>query len=77
MEVMGLPILIEWDKFQPGTSFFIPCLDRRGMERFVRSEAKRLRIDVICKQVLENKVYGLRVWRIDATVRPHSSLSPV
>jgi hypothetical protein len=75
MQVLGLPILIEWDKFQPGTSFFIPCLDRRGMERFVRAEARRLRLNVICKQVVENKVYGLRVWRIDATVPPHSSPS--
>lgn len=73
MQVMGLPLLIEWDKFKPGTSFFIPCLDRKAVERFVTQEARRLQLDVICKQVIEKGVYGLRVWRIDATVRPHSS----
>ena len=72
MEITGLPLLIEWDKFQPGTSFFIPCTDRREVERFVRHEAKRLRIEVVTKQVVENNILGLRVWRPDATVPPHS-----
>jgi hypothetical protein len=73
MQVLGIPLLIEWDKFHPGTSFFIPCIDRRDVQRFVMQEARRLRIPVACKQVIENKVYGLRVWRLDAIVPPHSS----
>lgn len=72
MEVMGLPLLIEWDKFQPGTSFFVPCLDRRAVERFVRQEAARLRLNVVCKQVVESGVYGLRVWRMEDILPPHS-----
>lgn len=71
---MGLPILIEWPKFQPGTSFFIPCVNRRAVDRFVRQEAKRLRVGVMTKQVVENNILGLRVWRVSDTVRPHSSL---
>jgi hypothetical protein len=73
---MGLPILIEWDKFHPGTSFFIPCVDRRSVQRFVMQEAQRLKIPIVCKQVVERKVYGLRVWRLDVIVPPHFS-SPV
>jgi hypothetical protein len=76
MQVMGLPILIEWDKFHPGTSFFIPCIDRRSVQRFVMQEAQRLKIPVVCKQVVEREVYGLRVWRLDVIVPPHFS-SPV
>ena len=72
MQVMGLPILIEWTKFQPGTSMFIPCIDRRDMEKFITREAARLRLNVVCKQVVENGKYGLRVWRIDDIVPPHS-----
>ena len=72
MEVMGLPLVIEWAKFKPGTSFFIPCVDRKAVERFVKSEVVRHHLSVVCKQVVENGVYGLRVWRIDATVPPHS-----
>jgi hypothetical protein len=72
MEVLGLPILIEWEKFQPGTSFFIPCLDRRAMERFITREVVRHHLNVVCKQVVENGVYGLRVWRKEDILPPHS-----
>jgi hypothetical protein len=68
MKIMGLPLLIEWDKFKPGTSFFVPCIDRQAVERFVRSEARRLKLDIVCKQVIEDKKYGLRVWRKGDTV---------
>ena len=64
MKIYNLPILVRWDKFQPGTSFFIPCIDRKQMEKMVLAEAKRLKVDVLCKQVIENNVYGLRVWRV-------------
>jgi hypothetical protein len=64
MKIYNLPILVRWDKFQPGTSFFIPCIDRKQMERMVLAEAKRLKVDVLCKHVIENNVYGLRVWRV-------------
>jgi hypothetical protein len=65
--------LIEWPKFQPGTSFFVPCIDRRQMSFFIRRQAKRIRVQILCKPVIENGVYGLRVWRVDDTVPPHSS----
>jgi len=59
----SLSIHIEWEKFKPGTSFFIPCLDRKEVEAYVRKEADRLRIPVVCKAVVERGKYGLRVWR--------------
>jgi len=70
MEVLGLPLLIEWEKFHPGTSMFIPCLDRRAMERFITRELARHRLNAVCKQVVEDGVYGLRVWRVDGIVSP-------
>jgi hypothetical protein len=73
MKIMGLPLLVEWDKFKPGTSFFVPCVDRRLTQRFVEEEARRLRINVICKQVIERGRYGLRVWRVDDILPSHSS----
>lgn len=73
MQILGIPILIEWRKFKPGTSFFIPCLDRRAMEKEVIAETERLKVPVITKQVIENGMYGLRVWRVDAKLLAHSS----
>jgi hypothetical protein len=69
---MGTPLLIQWNKFHPGTSFFIPCIERRAVEKYVLAEATRLKIPVVTKQVVENNIFGLRVWRVDATVAPHS-----
>jgi hypothetical protein len=59
----NLSIHIEWEKFKPGTSFFIPCLNRKEVEGYIQKEAARLRIPVVCKAVVEKGKYGLRVWR--------------
>ena len=65
LTILNLPLLIQWEKFKPGTSFFVPCIDRRLTQRFVEAEAARLEIKVLCKQVVERGKYGLRVWRLD------------
>ena len=65
LTILNLPLLIQWEKFKPGTSFFVPCIDRKLTQRFVETEAARLEIKVLCKQVVEKGKYGLRVWRLD------------
>ena len=70
---MNLPVMIQWDKFKVGTSFFIPCIDRKVTQRFVETEAKRIGVQVICKQVVEKNRYGLRVWRVSDILPLHSS----
>ena len=65
LTILNLPLLIQWEKFKPGTSFFVPCIDRKLTQRFVEAEAARLEIKVLCKQVVEKGKYGLRVWRVD------------
>jgi hypothetical protein len=66
MRILNIPLLVKWDKFKPGTSFFVPCIDRKLTQRFVEEEAARLKFKIICKQVIEKGIYGLRVWRIEA-----------
>jgi hypothetical protein len=73
LKILGVPVLIEWHKFKPGTSFFVPCIDRRLTQRFVVTEARRLGLEVTCKQVIEHGKYGLRVWRNGDILEPHSS----
>jgi len=73
LTILNQPLLIRWEKFKPGTSFFVPCIDRRLAQRFVTTEARRLGFSVICKQVVEKGRYGLRVWRVSDTIESHSS----
>ena len=57
-------IAVDWDKFIPGSSVFIPCINtKRAIDHLV----KALRIDrgAIEKRVcVENGKYGVRVWRM-------------
>mgnify|MGYP003350582266 FL=1 len=73
LKVLNLPVMIQWDKFKVGTSFFIPCIDRKVTQRFVETEAKRIGVQIICKQVVEKNRYGLRVWRVSDILPLHSS----
>jgi len=53
-----------WEKFGVGTSFFIPCLDVHEARAKVKEVAKRLGYKVLTKQVVEENIKGLRVWRV-------------
>ena len=64
LRLLSTPIWIDWKSFQPGASFFIPCLAYKEAQDFVEKEAFRLRMQVVCKRVVERGRYGLRVWRL-------------
>lgn len=60
----GIPVVIEWHAMRLGTSFFIPALDTEPLTEQILSEAKKRRIKLVCKEVIENGKIGLRFWRI-------------
>jgi hypothetical protein len=64
VETHGIPIDLQWDAFQISTSFFVPGVDRQGLERQIRGEMRRLGIHVVTRQVVENDILGVRVWRV-------------
>lgn len=65
MKVHGINFEIDWSKFKPGRSFFIPCLDLEAAKKQVKAVAKRLQYSVEMRGVIEDGVKGLRVWRIE------------
>jgi hypothetical protein len=65
LKILNQTILIPWMKLEPGMSVFIPCLDRRRHIRTLQKEAARIGYKVVCKQVIENGKYGLRLWRVE------------
>jgi len=64
MKIHGISFEIDWAKFKPGRTFFIPCLDLEEAKREVKLVAKRLRYSIEMKGVVENGIKGLRVWRL-------------
>lgn len=61
--ILGTPVQIDWNTFTGGSSLFIPCVDRARAQRVMEAEAYTHGACVLCKHVIENGVYGLRVWR--------------
>jgi len=64
MRLQSKLIEIEWNKFKPYSSFFIPCLNVKEMKRQIKAECKRLKFRVLVKVVTENRIRGIRVWRL-------------
>jgi hypothetical protein len=64
MLVERVEYIISWKDFKKGYSFFIPCLDRQSAKLEIQRVAKRLKLQILCKGVIEGGVKGLRVWRL-------------
>ena len=62
--VFGHRVEVDWGKFTPGSSFFIPCIDRDSVEKSIRKECKAMGLRCVTKQVIENNICGVRVWRV-------------
>ena len=65
LTILNLTILIPWTEIEPSRSVFVPCLDRAYHERVLLWEAEKQGYKVVCKHVVENGKYGLRLWRIE------------
>lgn len=63
MKIETVSYLVEWRKFRPGTSFFIPCIDTDAARKALGKVTRRLRIKTVTKVVIEDGIKGLRVWR--------------
>ena len=60
----GTDYQIDWPKFLPGTSIFIPAVDIEAARKAILKEAERLEFDCAMKVVIENDIQGVRVWRL-------------
>lgn len=63
MRIESVSYRINWSKFRRGMSFFVPCIDTKTGKAEVARVAKRLKIPLITKVVIEDGIKGLRVWR--------------
>jgi hypothetical protein len=65
LRILNAIFLIPWNDLKPGMSFFIPCIDREQHIKVLQAQARRKKIKTICKAVIENNKYGLRMWVIE------------
>ena len=65
IQIHGIAFDIESDIFKPSSSFFIPCLNTKEEKRILRIACKHKKYKVRMKVVIENKVRGVRVWRLE------------
>ena len=60
----GVRVVIDWSKFVPGSSVFIPCVNTvKALEHFVEAGGVR-RGDIAHRVRVEDGKYGVRVWRL-------------
>lgn len=60
----GVRVIIDWDKFVPGSSVFIPAINTsKAVNELL--QVTGLGLDAIQRRVcVEGGKYGVRVWRI-------------
>lgn len=60
----GIRIVVDWFRFQPGSSIFVPCLALDACIEQVDKIAARKQWKIQRRIWVENNILGLRVWRI-------------
>ena len=60
----GIQIYIKLDKFTVGASAFVPCINTEKARSQLTRESKKLGVKIRTKACIENKKWGIRVWRI-------------
>jgi hypothetical protein len=64
MKIETVHYEVNWAKFRKGYSFFVPCLDTAKAKSELGRVARRLKMELLMKVVVEEGVKGLRVWRL-------------
>ena len=57
-------IIVQWDDMVVGASVFIPCIDTEKAKQQVEKVVTAKSWQVETRVRIENKMFGLRIWRI-------------
>jgi len=60
----GVRIVVDWDKFVPGSSIFIPCINTTKAIKHLAKAARINTKDIEKRVCVEGGKYGVRVWRM-------------
>jgi hypothetical protein len=59
----GLRVVVDWEQFTPGMSFFLPCVNYKKALDHIVEASKIPRAELEYRVLIEDGKYGLRVWR--------------
>jgi|TARA_R110002012_G_scaffold190155_3_gene357733 hypothetical protein len=59
----GVRIVIDWEKFVPGASVFIPAINTIKAVHHLTEATNLTKKDIVYRVRIENGKYGVRVWR--------------
>jgi hypothetical protein len=65
METHGIPIEVDWSRFEIGSSFFIPAVTTQPLLNQIREKMREVGVTVVIRRRVENNLLGVRVWRVD------------
>ena len=59
-----IKVVVRWDDMVVGASVFIPCIDtEKAKQQMIKiAELKSWKVEMRVR--IENKMFGLRIWRI-------------
>lgn len=60
----GIVINVNWDKFEVGSSVFIPAINIAELEKQVKNVAIKMNFDIKSVERIEKSKLGMRFWRI-------------
>ena len=60
----GIPVMVEWDVLEVGTSVFIPALNHTRLKAQIEAVAARKGMKLYGVPRIEGKKYGMRFWRM-------------
>lgn len=64
MRIETITYNINWKKFRVGYSFFIPCIDCEKAKKTIQTVARKQKIKIVMKVVIEEGIRGVRIWRV-------------
>jgi len=60
----GVRIIVDWDRFTVGTSFFVPCVDVLEAKKQVKKVVEDRGWKVDSRLRIEDECFGVRFWRV-------------
>ena len=64
LEIETVKYRINWAKFKPGYSFFVPCVNPTNARGELQRFAKLHGLEFVTKLMVVDGVQGLRVWKM-------------